>query len=327
MRSYRQLTHEQRYQIVALLGTGHTQAQIAMRLGCSQSTISRELSRNTGQSGYQAEQAQRMSRQRHQTKPKHSKDWQALRPWVSDYLRRGFSPERIAACSRQIKPEGGSVSHEWIYLRIRDDARAGGALWRYLARGAKRRRARVPRANSRGGIVGRISISERPAEVAERSQFGHWEVDTVVSAGKHSAVVTAVERKSRLYLTRFVPDRRASTVACALVAMLEPWRNTGKLKTITSDNGKEFAEHRFVADALQASFYFADPYASWQRGANEHHNGLLRRFFPKGTDFACVSAAVLDKATLLINSWPRKNLNWNTPIDMMLEPIQQDMSK
>jgi IS30 family transposase len=116
----------------------------------------------------------------------------------------------------------------------------------------------------------------------------------------------AVERKSRLYVTQFVPDRSARTVCSALVAMLDPWQSAGKVKTITADNGKEFA----------------DPYASWQRGSNEHHNGLLHCFFPKGTDFAIISAKTIDRATMTINSWPRKNLNWKTPLDMIAEHVQ-----
>jgi IS30 family transposase len=323
MRHYRQLTPERRYQIESLLGAGLTQSAIAAQLNCSQSTISRELSRNKGKHGYAALRAQQRCQERHRSKPKRKKDWEALRPWVSELLERGLTPERIAACSRKCCQDDQRVSHEWLYLRLRDDARAGGDLWRLLVRGKKRRRPRLPRQNARGQITGRVSITERPAEVAERSQMGHWEVDTVVSAGKKTAVVTAVERKSRLYVTRFVPDRCARTVCRALVAMLEPWQEAGKVKTLTADNGKEFAEHAFVADALQAAFYFADPYASWQRGSNEHHNGLLRRFFPKGTDFALVSAETLDYATLTINSWPRKNLKWETPLDMMLEYNKQ----
>jgi IS30 family transposase len=319
MRSYQQLTQTQRYQIAVLRDAGHTQKRIAEHLKCSQSTISRELRRNGGKQGYIPQQAQQACTRRHRLKPKRRKDWQALRPWVSEHLKRGFSPQRIAACSRTQQPEGEQVSHEWLYLRIRDEAQGGGELWRYLVRGAKRRRARLPRCNARGQIIGRVSIHHRPAEVAGRSQIGHWEIDTVVSAGKQSAVVTALERKSRLYLTRFVPNRRADTVASALVAMLSPWQEASKLKTITADNGKEFAGHALVAGLLHADFYFADPYSSWQRGSNEHHNGLLRRFFPKGTDFAQISRDSLDNATMLINLWPRKNLNWRTPVDMIIE--------
>ncbi|GHT91441.1 hypothetical protein AGMMS49545_07400 [Betaproteobacteria bacterium] len=138
-----------------------------------------------------------------------------------------------------------------------------------------------------------------------------------VNAGKQTAVVTALERKSRLYLTAFVPDRRARMVSDTLITLLAPYQQQQMVKTITADNGREFSEHIRIAQHLDCAFYFADPYASWQRGSNEHHNGLLRRFFPKGTDFACVPETALQTATPLINLWPRKNLNGLCPLDMI----------
>ncbi|MDR1888865.1 MAG: IS30 family transposase, partial [Zoogloeaceae bacterium] len=211
-----------------------------------------------------------------------------------------------------------TVSHEWSYLRLREDARAGGKRWRFLPRGKRRRRhRRLPGENRRGQIIGRVSLHERPPEASNRSRIGDWEVDTVVSRGKQTAVVTALERKSRLYLTRFVPDRRAATVSDALMDLLAPYRKRHPVKTITADNGREFPEHARIAQHLDCAFYFADPYASWQRGANEHHNGLLRRFFPKGTDFARIPETALQTPTTLINLWPRKNLKGLCPLDMI----------
>lgn len=319
MAKHTHLTQDQRYQIQAWSKAGWYQTQMAEQLGCSQSTISRELKRNGCKQGYSAGKAEQTCRQRHKNKPKQRKHWEVLDVWIGTYLEQGWTPERIAVESRQAKPHGMSVSHEWIYLRLRDDAKRGGNLWRYLPRARKKRKPRLPKADRRGGIRNRVSISERPKEVEDRSTLGNWEIDTVVSAGKQSAVVTALERKSRLYLAMFVESRDAKSVGDALVTMLQPYALQGKVITITADNGREFAGHEQIAAQLKCSVYFADPYSSYQRGGNEHHNGLLRRFYPKGTDFATVSESQLRDAVTKINLWPRKCLGWRRPIDMINE--------
>ncbi|GHT94793.1 IS30 family transposase [Betaproteobacteria bacterium] len=319
MTSYTQLTQAERYQIEALHEAGRTENEIATQLKRSQSTINRELRRNGQKQRYDAVVAQQRCSRRHKTKPKRCKSWVEHAPRIVPLLEHKFSPERIAAHFKKMGAE--TVSHEWIYLHLREDARKGGMLWRYLPRGRRRRTPRrIPGENKRGQIVGRVSIDKRPPEASNKSRMGDWEIDTVVSAGKQTAVVTALERKSRLYLTAFVPDRRARTVSDALITLLAPYQQQQMVKTITADNGREFSEHIRIAQHLDCAFYFADPYASWQRGSNEHHNGLLRRFFPKGTDFACVPETALQTATTLINLWPRKNLNGLCPLDMIPVP-------
>ena len=322
MRIYLQLTQEERYQIQALLHAGLSQNAIAKQLCRSQSSISREVARNKAGVSYTAPLAERHCRRRHASKPKRRKHWAKFDTWVHTLLQLGFTPERIAAESRQRKPFGETISHEWIYLRLREDARAGGQWWRYLPRARKKRTPRRAKAGQCGGIRNRVSIAERPDVVATRCRLGDWEVDTVVSAGKKTAVLTAVERKSRLYLVRHVSSRGADAVSKALIQLLKPYAAQGQVHTITSDNGREFAGHEKIASALRCHFYFADPYSSYQRGSNEHHNGLLRRFFPKGTDFARVSTKKLNAAIAMINIWPRRNLNWLCPMDMIkVHPI------
>lgn len=232
-------------------------------------------------------------------------------PRIEALLREDHSPEQIAGAT-------GLASHERIYQHIAADHRRGGTL-HTLLRQSKPRRKRRCRPDRRGQIKHRRDISARPPVVDERSRIGDWELDTMVKAHGGQALVTLTERRSRLHLIRRVSQRTAEAVSRAIIGTLAPIKHV--VHTLTADNGKEFAEHELIAIACKADFYFAKPYASWQRGTNENGNGLVRAYLPKGTDFATVSDERLREIERRINSRPRKTLGWRTPYEVFAEAL------
>jgi len=309
MRTYKQLTQEQRYQIYALLKTDHNQTQIATVIGVHRSTISRELNRNHGQRGYRPKQAHQkaVSRRDKAVTRIQAETW-AL---IEDKLRKDWSPEQISGWLKRWR--GIKVSHEWIYQYVLADKQAGGHLHRHL-RCQKKRRKRYGSYDRRGKLPNRVSIEERPAIVDRRERLGDWEVDTILGKGRHQAIVTLTERKSRLSLLCKVERRKADQVADAVVVMLQPVAEY--VNTITGDNGKEFAEHERIAQELEANFYFAHTYAAWERGANENMNGLIRQYIPKDRDLATVTDEELVMIMTKLNYRPRKCLDFQFPIDV-----------
>ncbi len=313
MRTYQQLTQVQRYQISALKKNGHSQREIADTIGVHKSTISRELRRNRGQRGYRPQQAHRKALDRHRQKVK-----RRIRPstWrlVEEKLREDWSPEQVSGWLE--KEQDITVSHEWIYQYILADKKAGGDLHKHL-RCQKPYRKRYGQYDRRGKLPNRVSIEERPAIVDSRERLGDWEVDTMVGKGHRGALVTLTERKSRLALIHRVEHRRAEEVAQAVLGLLSSLSES--VHTITSDNGKEFAKHEMIAKGLQADFYFAHPYSSWERGANENMNGLIRQYFPKDTDFTTVTDAEVAQVMKKLNHRPRKCLDYQTPLEVFCE--------
>ena len=320
MRHYRQLTQEERYQIAALKGLGYTQRQIAREIGRSPSTISRELRRNQGIDGYQAETAQRVADRRRREARKRHKRLPELIAWVEARLRDDWSPEQIAGSARAMGYP--LVSHEWIYRHIERDQKAGGDLYKHLRHRRKRYRKRYGSQERRGRIIDRVGIDERPAIVEERSRIGDWEGDTVRGKGQ-SALVTLVERKSRQVVIQKVARATAEQTATAIIDRLGAFDDL--VKTITFDNGKEFAYHARIAEALDCKVYFARPYHSWERGANENMNGLIRQYFPKGTDFDQVTDEEIAEVERKLNLRPRKCLGYQAPIEVFCDgPHWQD---
>jgi len=308
---YTQLTQEQRYQISALLAAGRSQAEIAKELDRSPSTISRELNRNTGLRGYRSQQAQRLAKERRQNHVCHRIE-DATWDTVERLLREDWSPEQI---SGWLAKEGRqSVSPEWIYQYILSDKKRGGDLCKHL-RCQKKRKKRYGRPDSRGQLKNRVSIDERPPVVELRYRIGDWEIDTVIGRQGGSVLVTAAERKSRLSVIALAPDKSAEAVKCALLDALSPL--AACVKTLTYDNGKEFALHEEIAEQLNAKGYFAHPYHSWERGLNENMNGLIRQYLPKGSSFDNLTdedvKVIMDK----LNNRPRKCLNYKTPNQVM----------
>lgn len=199
------------------------------------------------------------------------------------------------------------------------DKRTGGALWRFLQRRGTRYNWRGAQHAGRGVIPHRIDIADRPAIVAAKSRLGDWEGDTIVGARHHGGLLTHVERKSLFTTISKLSRPTAQATHRATVHRLTPLRN--HVHTITYDNGKEFAGHRKTAQNLQADIFFATPYHAWERGVNENTNGLIRDFFPKGTDFTTIHPATVAR---LLNRRPRKSLGFQTPNEVFHALAKRD---
>ena len=307
--TYTHLTQEERYQIHSLKRQGVSQACIAAELGRSASSISRECKRNSTQAGYrpkyaqaQAELRQSQRRNAHQFDASH---WQL----VEIYLRLHLSPQQV---SDRLALEGRlAISTETIYQYVYADKAQGGDLVSLL-RCQKVRRKRYASGHERRGVLkNRIGIEHRPAVVDLKRRIGDWEGDTVIGKGHKGALVTLVERKSRYTLAHPLSSKHSAGVTQAIVELLRPHKKD--CKTLTFDNGKEFAEHEFIGRCLGAKVYFAHPYCSWERGLNENTNGLLRQFFPKASSLLTVTKAHVDDAVYRLNHRPRKCLGYRTP--------------
>jgi len=297
---YTHLTREERYQIYVLKKAGHKQSEIAKLLNRSGSTISRELSRNRGGRGYRPKQAQAKAEDRRAINARRVDDdvWQV----AQEKLLMHWSPEQISGHV--------NISPETVYQRIYADKQSGGLLWKNL-RCQKKRRKRYGKIERRGQIPNRLFIEDRPAIVDERKRIGDWEADTIIGKNHRQAIVSIVERKTGLTLIKKVERKTAKAVSQAMIHLLKPYKN--KVRTITSDNGREFAGHEDIAKELKADFYFAHPYASWERGTNENTNGLIRQYFPKNRDFTTITQKEINFAMERLNNRPRKRLGYRTP--------------
>ena len=312
MRTYAQLTQAQRYQIYALKQTGHSPLEIAAVISVHKSTVSRELKRNRGKRGYRPQQAHGLAMERRQKAiPRITAETWAV---VKRLLRQDWSPEQISG--RLKKEQRVCISHEWIYQYVLKDKRAGGDLYRHL-RCQKKRRKRYGTYDRRGKLPNCRSIEERPAIVNSRRRLGDWEADTMIGKRSKQAIVTLTERKSRFTLLGKVAQRTAQAVQNQIHRLLLPVAD--KVHTLTSDHGKEFAYHEQIAEMLQLEFYFAHPYAAWERGTNENTNGLLRQYFPKKHDFQSVSNKEIEQAMSSLNFRPRKSLRFKTPFEVFYQ--------
>lgn len=311
MRAYQQLTLEQRYQISALKKAGHTQAEMTKIVGVHKSTISRELSRNTGKRGYRPQEANRRALERRQHKAKAritTEDWER----VGQLLEQDWSPEQISGRLR--RESGPRISHEWIYLHVYADKHDGGDLHTHL-RCRKKRRKRYGSYDRRGRIPGGLSIDDRPAIVDDRRRIGDWEGDTIIGKNGRGVLISAVERKSLFTVLTSAARKTAIEVCDQLSDALGHLKDN--VHTLTLDNGKEFAEHRSLAAALDARIYFAHPYASWERGTNENTNGLIRQYFPKSMDLSTVTTEQTRHAADRLNHRPRKRLGFLSPFEVL----------
>jgi IS30 family transposase len=309
MRTYTQLTQTQRYQIYALKKMGHQQTEIAKFIGVDKSTISREMKRNQGLRGYRPKQAHKlaMNRRKQGQRRIRSETWEL----VEAKIRLDWSPEQISGWL--LRHYQIQVSHERIYQYILSDKQTGGDLHKHL-RCQKKRRKRYGNRDRRGKLPNRRSIEERPEIVDHRQRIGDWEVDTMVGKGHHQAIVTLTERKSRLALLRKVDRRTAELVSNAMIELLQPVAEC--VHTITGDNGKEFAEHERITKELCTDFFFAHPYAAWERGANENMNGLVRQYIPKNRELNSVTNDELELIMTKLNHRPRKCLDFMSPFEV-----------
>ena len=316
-KNYSHIQQEERDQIAILAAQGASITIIAERIGRNKSTVCRELRRNASAAGeYTPSSAHERAEKRKvaaRKRPLLKNDWVVA--YVSDKLALWWSPERISGRLARDYPGrwDRNVAAESIYCWLYSPE-ADPALKLRLARRRKRRGVRDGRGRQKLKIPGRTAIDERSAAINDRSEFGNWEGDTVVSRGHLGGVHTEVERTSRYMRVEKVADGKAGTTIAAQIKIFGPLPAHAR-KSTTLDNGNEFARHQEL-HALGMDTYFADPYSSWQRGSNENANGLLRRFFPKGTDFSKVSDEELAECIALINNFPRKCLNWSTSAEV-----------
>jgi IS30 family transposase len=299
---YTHLSQTERYQIYTMLNLNCRIIEIAQHLERHESTIRREILRNSGQSGYRAFQAHVMSSVRSIGSRNATRVPHILWPRVEAFLSVQHSPEQISSYL--------PISHESIYQHIyRDRSRR---LRSFLRCQKKKRRCYAGnRSLSTGPIANRRGIELRPASVELRARIGHWEVDTIIGKGHKGVIVTLVERKSGFTLLKLLPNKTAPVVSAAMIELLMPFKHM--VKTITSDNGCEFAMHEAVDAALGCTSYFARPYASWQRGTNENTNGLVRQYVPKSRKFNTVTGKEIEMIQNRLNHRPRKRLGFNTP--------------
>jgi transposase, IS30 family len=315
MSHYKQLDQAQRYQIAILKKAGKNQKEMAELLSVSPGTICRELQRNKGKKGYRPKQAQFKADQRRQQAAKALKMTAIVIVLIEGMIVLDWSPEQISGILKE--EHGIAISHERIYQHIWADKLRGGTLYKHLRQSGKKRKKQYGSKDKRGQIRNRISIDDRPAIVTEKTRIGDWEIDTVIGKNHQGALVTIVDRVSKFTLIKIVASKHAEVVTEATISLLKPYMD--KIFTITADNGKEFARHEEMTDALGADVYFAHPYCSWERGLNENTNGLIRQYFTKGSSFENITDADVAVVMNKLNHRPRKTLNFKTPHTVFLQ--------
>ena len=325
-RSRSALTLSEREEISRGVVEGRSVRSIATSLKRAASTVSREIRRNGGSRDYRASRADQAAWDRAR-RPKDCKLVQnrALAHRVASKLRLEWSPQQIAGWLKHTYPddEANQVSHETIYRSLFIQAR--GALKKELmehlrrTRGMRRSRHHTQKTPIHGQITDAVSISERPAAAEDRAVPGHWEGD-LLCGGKNSQIATLVERHTRYVMLAKVASKETQTVIDALIKHAQKLPSELR-KSLTWDRGKEMADHKRFTLATDIKVYFCDPQSPWQRGSNENTNGLLRQYFPKGTDLSIFSQAQLDAVARRLNGRPRKTLNFETPAERFNQSV------
>lgn len=314
---YKQLTSEQRYTISVLLQNRTKQKEIAKAINVSASRVSSEIRRNSGVRGrYNWETAQTNAVQTKRKKPgNHSINKDVLEEAKRLLVTEQWSPEQISGV---LAKNGKHISHKTIYRMIRKDKAEGGTLYKHCRHKLKHRARLV--GGRRISIPNRTSISERPTEV-DGKRFGDFEMYTIVGKGNHGVIVTQIERSTNmLFMRKLKKGKNAKELARTVIHLLSPFKE--HIKSITTDNGTEFACHEMIGKSLGVNIYFTDPYASWQKGAIENTNGLIRQYVSKTETFEHVSHQQITKYTKKINMRPRKKLEFKTPQECFYEQIK-----
>jgi IS30 family transposase len=324
---YHHLTIEERYVISHLKVAGFSLREIGRRLGRHHATISREIVRNGPE--YPEDvywydfTHPRAIKRRHTARHHRRRNHEGLLTYVTAKIGLDWSPEAISARVRLDYPDDMQmrIGHETIYRWIYADAARGGDLYRHLRRSHRRRRRQKRYGSGRRFIPGRVSIDLRPPVVDARERFGDWEGDTMEGGKKTGALATHVERKCRYLLAAKLTDKKALTMT---EQSIEVFLRVPKVlrRTLTVDNGKEFSYFKELENKTGLKVYFADPYAAWQRGTNENTNGLLRQYFPKGTDFRKISEKDIAIVVKKLNNRPRKCLNYQTPCEVYRQALR-----
>ena len=312
--TYHQLTQEERYLISSGVRLKRSQRELAKLLGRSPSTISRELRRNatTHDGLYRAAKAHSYALGRRRRSRRGPQFSHQVFNQVDAAVRQRWSPEQIVGL---LRAQGQLVpSHETIYRRLRRDKRSGGTLWRFTRILSKMGRKRYRSRPARGVLLGKRHISERPAIVQSRGRIGDWEADTVIGTGSSHCLLTMVERRSGFTLIRKLKARTMTEATKAAGQAIARMR--GRFRTITFDNGTEFHDYEALERQFGVTCYFATPYHSWERGANENLNGLLRQYLPKGQCLRLISQTQCDQIAKQLNDRPRKRHNFKTPTEV-----------
>lgn len=305
--AYKHLTQAQRYHLYEMIQMKLSQKQMAQIINVSESTISRELKRNTGKRGHYLKSAHQLAIARRKDKA-HTRftkeDWYL----IERYIKRQVSPEQISIRLKYKKRL--SISPEWIYQHIYKDKQRGGILYTHL-RCKKKNRKKYGGTRKLNNIRNRVSIEERPKIVDSRKRYGDWEVDTVIGRQGGKVLVTLVERKSKLSLMALSVNKTAVAVKDTLIALMKSLSSC--VHTLTYDNGPEFALHEAIDKELKSQGYFAHPFCSGERGLSENTNGLIRQYLPKKSSFDHISQTTIQFIMERLNNRPRKALNGRTP--------------
>jgi IS30 family transposase len=326
-RSSAHLSAQEREEISRGLVAGNSVRSLARQLGRNPSTISREISRNGGSKDYRAAAAdQRAWRQAERPKQCVLARNERLRTAVADRLQHQWSPQQISGWLSQVhhNEPAMQISHETIYRSLFIQARGllKKELIAHLRGGRAIRRGKTSTLKGKvGGLVDPVSIRERPAEAEDRAVPGHWEGD-LIAGSRNSHIATLVERSSRFVMLVRVENRETATVVSALTRHVQQLP-AGVMTTLTWDQGKEMAAHKRFTVATDVQVYFCDPRSPWQRGSNENTNGLLRQYFPKGTDLSGYTQDQLDAVADRLNTRPRKTLGYSTPADTLAKALLQ----
>ncbi|HRZ27859.1 MAG TPA: IS30 family transposase [Spirochaetota bacterium] len=313
---YKHLQNHERDEIAYMLGQGFRQVEIAARLGRHPSSLSREIKRNGSsirETRYRANRAQLKADERKRLSHKKMRlKNDTIRNYVIEKLSFDHTPEQIAGRIRIEKP-GYTTNYESIYLFIYNER---PDLTEYLVRGKRKRHKRSIKPGKRiVKIANRTMINERPKKINERLEYGHWEADTIVSRQSKSALVVVRERKLQLMFIRKIPRKNAKNMRDAVISILEKFPKRF-CRSITFDNGLENADHELISRKLKVKTYFCNPYHSWEKGGVENGIGLVRRYYPKKTDFSLISSQEIYQIEKRLNNRPRKTLGFLTPLEV-----------
>ena len=310
------LTGKQRYAISCFVQEGYSQTEIARIIGKDKSVVSRELRRNCDgrNKKYNADLAQRKYESRKRDKPHYRSVTPGIEQRIIKYVTMDYSPGQVVGYCRKESIE--MVSHETIYQYLWKDKREGGSLYTHMRSNGKKYQKRGSRQARRGVIPNRVDIDERPPVVDKKERFGDLEIDLVIGKDHEGALLTMNDRATSTSWISKLGGKTAPEVARAVIEKLWPFKEF--LHTITPDNGKEFAEHEKIARALGIDYYFAKPYHSWERGANENMNGLIRQYFPKKSSFEGITDEDVIRVQNKLNSRPRKKHGFSSPRDFLI---------
>ncbi len=338
MKKYNHLSSRERDLIYIYLQQGFKQKEIAEVLGRDPGTISRELSNNSSviythlnnhpnkekYKHYLPNKAQgKYKKRRRESKTPFPLRTPDLYKYVIQELRSSNSPNVIASCAK--KKGIGIISHECIYQFVYSKLGRELELYSFLTRKHRKRKKWKGRKEKRRLIPNRIDISKRPSVVDSRRTYGHWEGDTIFGHGKKSTLVTILERKSRYVMIKKIPRKTANNTSKAIIESMKDLPKS-LAQTLTLDNGCEFTAHDKIATKTDMKIFFATPYHSWERGANENVNGIIRRYLPKGTNFDEVSERTITQIEYAINNMPRKILNYKTAYEVFQKQISKNSS-